>query len=149
MLLSNSPPPLLLLPLFPLFFVGMWMLVTFIISNFGWRAFAQQYRCDVRPEGTVYRSPRAMFGSLFASYNNVVRVIFTESGVYFYPLFLFRAFHPPFLLPWSSVKQVEKRERWYGNSYQMEVVDPAGKISLMLPTKVEGELFSFYRGRKL
>ena len=38
-------------PLLPLFFVGMWLLVSFIISKTGWSSFSTRYPALHRPEG--------------------------------------------------------------------------------------------------
>jgi hypothetical protein len=64
-------------------FIGMWVSVCFIISKMGWRSFSQRYAWHTRPTGRVYTSPSSQFGSVFASYRNVVRVVFTAEGIYF------------------------------------------------------------------
>jgi len=132
-------------PLFPLFFVCLWVSVSFIISRTGWHSFATRYPARSRPVGQVYNSPITSFGNLLANYRNVVQVVFTDSGVYLYAMFLFRAFHPPFLVPWDSVKRVEKRKGFFVTRYQLDIEDAAGEIHLLLPLKVEEDLFRFYK----
>jgi len=141
---SSQSQPQEFWPFFPLFFVGMWIFVNFVISQMGWRSFANRYPAQTRPTGSAYNSPSAWFG-LLGSYRNVVRVIFTDAGVYFYVLFLFRAFHPPFLVPWESVKRVEKLDGFFGRKYSLGIDDPAGKIRLRLPGKIEQDLIRYYR----
>ena len=132
-------------PFFPVLFVGMWLLVSFIISHLGWRSFSSRHAMQTRPPGQAYVSPSSWFGSIFASYRNVVRVVFTDAGVYFYAMFLFRAFHPPFLVPWASVLKVEKRDSFFGQRYRLDIEDAAGEIHVLLPTKIEGDLFRYHK----
>jgi hypothetical protein len=132
-------------PFFPVFFICLWVCVGFIISRMGWHAFATRYPMQARPSGTAYNSPSSWFGIIFACYRNVVRVVFTDAGVYFYAMFLFRAFHPPFLVPWQSVKRVEKKDGFFGPRFRLDIEDAAGEIHVVLPRKVENELLRYYR----
>jgi hypothetical protein len=147
MLPSSSHPEVLLLflTLIPLFFLGMWTLVVFVVSHMGWRSFSNRYPAQSQPPGQAYSSPSSWFGSIFASYRNVVRVVFTEAGVYFYTMFLFRAFHPPFLVPWASIRRVEKKNGLWGQRYRLDVEDAAGEIHVLLPTTVEADLFRYHK----
>lgn len=78
-----------------------------------------------------------------ARYGNVVRVIFTNEGIYFSVSFLFRAFHPPFLVPWESVTRAEKTTRFFWPCYRIDIADAAGKIHVILPEKIESDLQRF------
>src|SRR6266404_3585283 len=127
-------------PSFPLFFVGMWVFVSFVISRMGWNAFAERYPAETRPTGTAYSSPSTWFGIFLARYGNVVRVVFTDAGVYFYALFLFRAFHRPFLVPWESVKRVERKKIFLWSRYRLDIEDAAGEIHVILPLSIEHDL---------
>jgi hypothetical protein len=139
-LLAASPRPELA-PWFPLIFVGGWVVVNFALSLTGWSGLAERYRARVRPPGKAFNVPGASFGNLFGSYRNVVRVIFTQEGTYFYVLFLFRAFHPPFLLPWESVERVvEKKSFFTGRYYELLLVNMGGSIDLRLSGKAGEEL---------
>jgi hypothetical protein len=127
-------------PLLPVFFIGLWVFVSFTISRMGWNSFAERYPALTRPRGMAYRSPSTWFGSIFARYGNVVHVIFTDAGVYFYTSFLFRAFHPPFLVPWESVKRVEKKRVLFWSRYRIDIQDSSGEIHVILPVSVENVL---------
>ena len=59
-------------------------------------------------------------------------------------MFLFRAFHPPFLVPWASVRRVEKLEGFFCQRYRLDIEDAAGKIHVLLPKKVENVLFKHH-----
>lgn len=143
--LSQSHPDKFF-PFFPIFFVGMWIVVSFTISHLGWRSFSARYGTQTRPPGRAYVSPQSSFGSILSGYRNVVRVVFTETGIYFYATFLFRAFHPPFLVPWESVRRVEKREGFFNRGYYLDIEDAVGKIHVLLPKKVEDDLLRYYNG---
>ena len=136
---ASSPPGPWFAVVFPFFFAAIWLLVGFISSRQGWRSFANRYGHPTRPAGTAYSSPQSLFGAL-ARYNGVVRVIFTDAGLYCYVMILFRAFHPPFLLPWPSVKRVEKKDSFFGSYYWLEIEDPAGNFRMRLPAKIEPDL---------
>jgi hypothetical protein len=139
----SSSHPVDFWPFFPFVFIGMWILVSFIISHMGWRSFSSRYPAASRPAGRVYSSPSSWFGTIFASYRNVVRVVFTNAGIYFYAMFLFRAFHPPFLVPWASVRRVEKKDGFFLRGYRLDIEDPVGEIHVLLPKKVEDDLFRY------
>jgi len=130
-------------PFLPLVFVGIWIAAEFFISLLGWHWFAVRYPTQARPLGTAYASPSTRFWVFLAGYRNVVRVILTEEGIYFYVFFLFRPFHAPFLVPWESVASVEKTTRFFWPCYQIEIADPAGKIHVILPKKIESDLQRF------
>ena len=126
-------------PLFPVFFIGVWLFVSLTISRMGWSSFAERYPAQTRPRGMAYRSPSTSFGS-FARYGNVVHVIFTDAGVYFYASVLFRPFHSPFLVPWESVKRVEKKRVLFWPRYRIDIQDSSGEIHVILPVSVENAL---------
>jgi hypothetical protein len=131
--------------IFPFFFVGMWLVVSASISRDGWRSFAERYPASNRPAGQSYVSPRTRFAGFYARYGNVVRVIFTDDGVYFSVLFLFRAFHSPFLVPWRSVARVERERGFFGDRYRLDIEDAAGEIHVILPLSIEHDLSRFKR----
>jgi hypothetical protein len=141
---STQAPPDFPPAFLPFFFVGMWLLVSFIISQFGWRSFSSRYPAHIRPSGIAYNSPSSWFGIL-GHYHNVVRVVFTDAGVYCYVLFLFRAFHPPFLVPWESVRRVEKKDGFFGSYYWVEIENDAGRVRLRLPAKIEDDLSRYHK----
>lgn len=109
-----QPLPLWMIPLFPLFFAGMWMLVLTIISAAGWNALARLYR---EPEGMA-RDPVASFRTtsidlrggfpLPANYSNCVIVEVARAGLHLRVWLPFRFRHPPLLIPWARVERFER-----------------------------------------
>ncbi len=64
-------------------------------------------------------------------------------------MFLFRAFHPPFLVPWASVRRVEKKDSFFLRGYRLDIEDAAGEIHVLLPKKVEDDLFKYYKALQI
>jgi hypothetical protein len=60
-------------------------------------------------------------------------------------MFLFRAFHPPFLVPWANVRRVEKKDGLFRRGYLLDIEDAAGEIRVMLPREVEDDLFRYHK----
>jgi hypothetical protein len=110
-----QPLPIWLIPLFPLFFAGMWMLVVTLIAEIGgWRGLARLYR---EPEGMA-RSPVRSFRmasvdlrrgalSLPANYSNCVIVDVAREGLHLRVWLPFRFRHPPLLIPWGQIERFE------------------------------------------
>lgn len=114
-------------------FAGTWLGATFLISRFGWTGFAKRYRSPERPPGESFHATHFRFRLFLAGYRNAVKVVPAEAGLHVRTVFLFRAFHDPFLIPWSSVRRIEQRSGWFLGGSFVEVEDPAGTIRLMLP----------------
>lgn len=118
---------------FPFFFVGLWVLVSYQVAQKGWAAFAARYGGAGRPEGPAFGSPYTRFNkSGQGSYGNVVRVVPSPDGLWFSTMILFRAFHPPFMIPWSCVTRVEPLSFWYFKGYRIHIQDEAGEITVRL-----------------
>lgn len=126
-LMTVQDPPAWLFVLFPVVFVGMWTFVCFVISRFGWHGFALTHRCRYPPSGSSHGVSLVRFGP-FTRYSNVVRGIPCDSGIYFHNIFLFRPFHPPFLIPWTSVTGIRKASGFLVSGYEVRVEDPAGVL---------------------
>jgi hypothetical protein len=114
-------------PFFPGVLVALWLAASFVVSRAGWHRFSARYRAATRPAGQAFRCSLVKFGAL-VSYSQVVRIVFSEDGVYVFPLRLFRAFHPPFQLPWSKVVGVEERRGLFRTLQELLVRDEAGEI---------------------
>ena len=114
-------------------FAGGWFGVTFLISRLGWARFAARHRSLERPPGESFHAIHLRFRLLLAGYRNAVKVVPTEAGLHVRTIFLFRAFHDPFLVPWSSVRRIEVRSGWVLGGSFVEIEDPAGTIRIMLP----------------
>jgi len=97
----------------------------------GWSSFAKRYPAPTRPAGKAYSVPNWTYCDVHWNARGL-RVIFTDTGIYFYMLFYRRLAHPPFLIPWDSVKRVRKEHGFFGAHSVLEIEDAAGKLRLDL-----------------
>jgi len=99
---------------FPVFLVGMFGFVSWVLSAFGgWGRLAEAYPDDVPVEGITYRWQSAQFGS--ANYGNCLTITADPSRLRLSILFLFRVGHPPISIPWGDVR-VEVGSRGFERS---------------------------------
>jgi hypothetical protein len=113
--MSQTQILLFLLVAFPLFFTAMWLGITGLLAEVGgWGELARLYR---EPEGTV-RAPAQRFSMatldmrrgwfpLPVNYSNCMVVEVAPAGLHLRPWRVFRFRHPPLLIPWSHIEQVE------------------------------------------
>jgi hypothetical protein len=126
-------------------FIAFWISVNFLVSRRGWHAFAVRYPAATRPAGDAYGSPFMYFGSFRTHYNCIVKIVLSDAGVYFYPSVLARSFHHPFIVPWGSVKRIEKKDGFFWSRYRLDIEDPAGEIHFTLPLKAEHEVLKYHK----
>ncbi len=94
--------------IFPFFFVGMWVLVSYWIALVGgWRLLAKRFRLQGTFTGQKWRMQSARMRWL-TQYNNVLTIGADSAGLFMVPLFLFRAWHPPLFVPWSEITSVRE-----------------------------------------
>lgn len=105
MVLSTSTNGALPFPLWflPLFFVAIWIFVAFMLSRVGgWDRLAESYRSDQPFFGTRFNLQAAQLRA-GTNYNGCLTFGANHEGLYLRPIVLFRAFHPPLLIPWSEI----------------------------------------------
>jgi len=93
-----------LLPLaFPLFFAGMWVGISALLSRLsGWNALAKRYPAAAEPEGERVVWTSAQIGGV--SFRSCLNATLAPAGLYLAPARLFRLFMPPVLVPWSDIR---------------------------------------------
>ena len=94
--------------IFPFLFIGMWILITFIISKMGWAGLVANYACTETFTGT--RVGIISAGINNANYNNSLVLKYNEEGIYLKPVLLFRLFHKPVLIPWKEIIEVRDKK---------------------------------------
>ena len=141
-MLGSSHLDLPLQLFFPVFFVGTWFSVLFILSRMGgWTELSEKYRCD-EPRVSSWRCVQfAKFG--LVSYKRCLWIAAASDGMYLKtgPLFLFRAFHPPLRIPWSAIKGVEEQKYWWMDVCEIQVNNPPVRIVLERSALSESERF--------
>ena len=104
---ETHPLPLWVIPLFPLFFIGMWMAVVGGLAAIGgWSEMAELYRAPeagVRGGGRSFRMAsvdlRRGAMPLPVNYSSCMAATVSGAGLYMRPAFFFRFRHPPLLIP--------------------------------------------------
>jgi hypothetical protein len=113
-------------------------------ANGGWSSFAKRYPAQTRPAGKAYSVPSWTYCDVHWNARGL-RVIFTDTGIYFYMLLYRRLAHPPFLIPWESVKRVKKEQGFIGEYSVLEIEDAAGKLRLDLSHELEHVLARYQK----
>lgn len=120
--------PLWLVPLFPIFFVAVWLgvcAVTAYVSR--WPALAAHFRAAGRPEGQPVEGQVRGMG--WANENGVTHLVVSAAGLYLYVNPLFRFGRPPLLLPWERVRFLRERQFLTRRFYEFDL---AGVTTLTL-----------------
>jgi hypothetical protein len=102
---------------FPVLFVCLWILVSFLISVIGgWHALTTRFRCDTQPYGDVKTAGPffySIYMRLLGHYGNVIRLTAAQDALYLSVLALFRAGHPPLRIPWDEIQFERTSFLWY------------------------------------
>ena len=125
--------PLILLVVFPIYSIGMWCFVLWLLSRIGgWKKIAERYRATGRPEGERYRW-RSMQIRPFMNYNGGLEVTLSRQGVYLVPFAMFRMGHEPLLIPWSCVGPLEEKSVLFFKGYMLPIEAAGKSLRLYLP----------------
>lgn len=113
----------------PLYLVGMWLLITYLLSLFGWKKFIPYFQTSDTAYGTKIHLVSAKIGRV--NYNNCLKIEMNEHGFYIRPIFLFRLFHPTLFIPWKEISSVSKRSLIFSSHYRLSIGNPEiGTITL-------------------
>jgi hypothetical protein len=101
--------PVWVWPLFPVFFVGLWCAITYLLALMsGWRRLATHYAADLPVGGQRFRFRSAKSG--LVRYNHCLNFAATTAGLHLWLLLPFRIGSPPLLVPWAEVSAAPVRE---------------------------------------
>jgi hypothetical protein len=105
-------PPDLVVPAAALGFVLLWLLACAGIARLGgWSRLAARYSQSMRIPGKRLRgqSGALRYGM---GYNNALTFTLSRRGLGLSVMFLFRAGHPPLLIPWRDIVVVSERTQF-------------------------------------
>jgi hypothetical protein len=121
---------------FPILFVGLWLLVGWILSRVsGWAALAERFPAGERPLGRKLRGQVVAMGPV--SENGVTGMIVVPQGLYLYANPLFRFGRRPLLLPWHAVAYRSERKMLWWRSHELDL---GGLTTLRLQDKAFREI---------
>jgi hypothetical protein len=133
-------------PAFPFFigpaagilaFIGASVLVACVVATFGWSRFASRHGTTLpagEPRCTAYS---VRFTAKPMAYNNVVQLSFLPEGLRFGMPMFFRSGHSPFLLPYSSVREVRRKSGWLREHLEVRLEADEGIIRMRLPPSAQ------------
>jgi hypothetical protein len=106
--------------LFPIFFIGLFSLVSFLVSQMGWQRLARCYAAAAVP-ATLDRMLLAYVRIGVANYKNVVRAGVAPEGLWLNTWKIFFIGHPPLCIPWSAFGPVRAQKFLWTTSYVTDV----------------------------
>ncbi|QIL74542.1 hypothetical protein [Hymenobacter sp. HDW8] len=129
--------------LFPVFFISIWVFVTYIISKFGWSDLVSHYKANDNFVGKRIGLISASINR--TNYNNSLLLEYNSEGIYLKPIFLFRLFHDPILIPWKDIKEVRDKKFIFFDFKELIIGDPPVaviKLNEKTFTKMEKDILS-------
>lgn len=94
--------------LFPLFFIGMWIVVCFLLAIIGgWSRLAESYQAHAEFTGKKWYFQSGRLG--LTNYSSCLTIGSNYYGLYLAVFPLFRVGHPPLLIPWSDITTAEHK----------------------------------------
>jgi hypothetical protein len=90
--------------LFVVMFVGIWVLVVFILSQLGWRGL-MRWKTRNEPTGKAFPWSAATVG--IVKFRHSLNVWVDREGFWLKPVRVFAMFHPTLFVPWRDVRTVE------------------------------------------
>jgi hypothetical protein len=117
-------------------FIGLWLLVTGLLSRVGgWASLATRFRAPWPAGGDNFRFVSGSVGkpALPVGYRNCLSVHVDDRGFGLALLFLFRFQCPPLFIPWSQVESVTEREVFFARCVVVRLRDQWPAISLRGP----------------
>jgi hypothetical protein len=97
---------IIFLALFPIFFIGLWAGVLFLLALMGgWSSLAQHYQSQADFSGKKWYFQSGRLG--WVNYNGCLTVGSNYRGVYLAVFPLFRPGHPALFIPWYDIRTTE------------------------------------------
>jgi hypothetical protein len=107
---------------FPIVFVAGWTAILLLFAYVGgWQRLSEKYRFDDIFPSSCQGWQWGKFG--WIEYKGCLWTAVDARGLYLKtgPLFFFRAFHPPLLIPWSDIRRVEEKKIWWLSTLSVEL----------------------------
>jgi len=134
----NIEPGLIIAIAFPILFVGIWVMVLFLVSILGgWSKLGKHYPDDpdVQRRSKSWKSGRLGW----VGYNNCLTIGISDEGLHLSMPFPFRFSHPSLMIPWDQFHKTERKSRFGFQGTGTHIEQPVG-VRLTLPAFVYDEL---------
>ncbi len=128
--------------IFPFIFIGMWILVTYIISKMGWDDLVEKFKVERKFSGRRIGIISASINS--GNYQNAIILKYDERGFYLSPSILFRLFHPAVFIPWTEIKDVREKKIFLTKYTELIIGDPL-TATITLKSKIFNRLKPEYK----
>lgn len=130
--MESQPSPFLIVAAFLVVFAVLWVGIMMLGARFGgWGEFAKIYRGPPSMAGEVCTYAGAHF-RWFYGYNRCLTISISEQGIHMLPMFAFRMHHPPLMIPWDKVLEVQDKSVILFPRVEMTVAsdDPAAPFTV-------------------
>lgn len=118
-----SPPWIVLLV--TLAFPVLWSGTVWVIGQLGWGSLARRYRADGSEIDGSIRWIRFTSGQIgLSNYSSTLHVGVADDGLHLRVPLLFRPGHPPLLIPWGAIAEVEPRTVLWHMTYGLRIGEP-------------------------
>lgn len=105
--------------LFPIFFIAMWVSISFLLAAMGgWNVLAKHYSARTSFLGELFWFCSGKLGGL-VNYGSCLTLGSNSQGLHLSVLFPFRIGHPPLFIPWSDIVACSKKG-WFFHTVDLE-----------------------------
>src|SRR5262245_43155522 len=106
----------------------------------GWRALARKYPLPPHSPTRTFLCRQARLGYTGPHYGAMIRIGFSERGVFVRPIFVVMLFHPAFFVPWSEVSSQKSNHWFYREELELVLGGASEGLHVLLSSDVAGEL---------
>jgi hypothetical protein len=126
--------------LFPFFFVGMWVFVTYLVALIGgWKRLAAHYQSNSDFLGQQWSFSSGRLG--VSNYSAALTVGANSSGLYLAVLLPWRPGHPPLFIPWQEINTSTSKSLW--GAYVNFTFSRAPDVTLRLRKNLAEKLLAY------
>ncbi|MEM0962445.1 MAG: hypothetical protein AAGK21_07935 [Bacteroidota bacterium] len=124
----SGPPVILILAAFVVVFPAFWSGVVWLIAQAAWARLAAVYATDLSASGVTFRGISGRVG--MSSYTNALTVSIEPEGLRLSTMILFRPGHPPLLIPWDEIVEIQPIRLLWTRAYTIETASASPRITL-------------------
>lgn len=108
--------------LFPFAFIGFWVLTSYYTSKTSWKDLVNAYPVHDQFVWKKIGVVSALINDV--TYEKSMVMKHNDAGIYLRPIWIFRLFHEPILIPWNQIKEVRSRKILFSSSKELVIEHP-------------------------